>query len=132
LQNEISGRKRCNNAKIAWTPELRQSFQQVKEHLAQATSLVFPDSKATLSLKTDASDKAIGAVLQQRSNGILQPLSFFSRKLIPTQAKYSAYDRELLAIYSAIKHFRYMLEGRNFHIITHHKPLVYAFKRKSD
>ncbi|XP_011050568.1 PREDICTED: uncharacterized protein LOC105143778 [Acromyrmex echinatior] len=129
LLNAISGRKQCNNnAKIEWTPELKQSFQRVKEHFAQATSLAFPDSKATLSLQTDASDKAIGAVLQQYSNGFLQPVSFFSRKLTPTQIKYSIYDRKLLAIYAAIKHFRYMLERRNFHVITDHKPLVYAFK----
>ncbi|KAG5324085.1 POL4 protein, partial [Pseudoatta argentina] len=132
LLKAISGRKRNNNAKIEWTSELKQSFQRVKEHLAQATSLAFPNSNATLSLQTDASDKAIGAVLQQHSNGFLQPLSFFSRKLTPTQAKYSAYDRELLAIYMAIKHFRYMLEGRNFHVITDHKPLIYAFKKKSE
>ena len=69
--------------------------------------------------------------LQQHGNEFLQLLSFFSRKLTPTQTKYSAYDRELLAIYAAIKHFRYILEG-NFHVITDYKPLVYAFKRKSD
>ena len=57
----ISGRKRNNNAKIEWTSELKQSFRRVKEHLSQATSLAFPDSNATLSLQTDASDKAIGA-----------------------------------------------------------------------
>ncbi|KAG5314863.1 POL3 protein, partial [Pseudoatta argentina] len=74
----------------------------------------------------------IGAVLQQHSNGFLQPLNFCSRKLKPMQTKYNAYDRELLTIYAAIKHFRYMLEGRNFHVIMDHKPLVYAFKRKSD
>ncbi|KAG5319548.1 POL5 protein, partial [Pseudoatta argentina] len=32
LLNAISGRKQCNNnAKIEWTPELKQSFQRVKE-----------------------------------------------------------------------------------------------------
>ncbi|KAG5309148.1 POL2 protein, partial [Pseudoatta argentina] len=124
LLKVISGRKHNNNAKIEWISELKQSFQRVKEHLAQATSLAFPNSKATLSLQTDASDKAIGVVLQQYSNRFLQPLNFFSRKLTPTQTKYSAYDRELLAIYMAIKHFRYMLEGRNFHVITNHKPFI--------
>jgi len=39
-------------------------------------------------------------------------------------SKQIAYDTELLAIYEAIKHFRYMLEGRNFHVITDHKPRV--------
>lgn len=35
-------------------------------------------------------------------------------------------DRELLAIYSAIRHFRHMVEGRHFVIYTDHKPLIYA------
>ncbi len=37
------------------------------------------------------------------------------------------YDRELFAIYSAIIHFRHILEGRSFDIVTNHKPLIYAF-----
>lgn len=36
LQNEIAKHKRDNNVTIIWTSELRQSFQQVKKHLAQA------------------------------------------------------------------------------------------------
>lgn len=31
---------------------------------------------------------------------------------------YSAHDRELLAMYKSIKHYRYTLEGRHFTIIT--------------
>jgi len=48
------------------------------------------------------------------------------------QQKYSAYDRELLAIYKAVKHFRHMLEARHFVIFTDHKPLTYAFSQKHD
>jgi cleavage and polyadenylation specificity factor subunit 1 len=73
----------------------------------------------------------MGAVLQQRVQDIWRPLAFFSRKLSPAQ-KYSAYDRELLAIYEAVRHFRHMLEARHFTILTDHKPLTYAFQQKSD
>jgi len=41
--------------------------------------------------------------------------SIFSQRTSHSQTKYSAYDRELLAIYEAIKHFRYMLERQNFY-----------------
>ncbi|KAL1110234.1 hypothetical protein AAG570_008311 [Ranatra chinensis] len=44
--------------------------------------------------------------------------------------KYSTYDRELLAIYMAIKHFYPLLEGRQFAMRTDHKPLTHAFKQK--
>ncbi|GFW94147.1 hypothetical protein TNCV_1978871 [Trichonephila clavipes] len=56
----------------------------------------------------------------------------FEKKLTSSEKSYSAYDRELLAIYSAIRHFRYMLEARDFTVFTDHKPLTYAFRQKSD
>jgi len=93
--------------------------------------LAFPHSNALLNLTTDASDKHVGAVLQQQVNGTWQPLGFFSKKLNPAQSRYSAYDRELLAIYMAIKHFQYMVEGREFFVYTDHKPLVTAMKSKN-
>jgi hypothetical protein len=39
-------------------------------------------------------------------------------------------DRELLAVYEAMKHFCHMLEARHFTIFTDHKPLIYAFQQK--
>lgn len=45
---------------------------------------------------------------------------------------YSTYDRELLAIYEAIKYFRYMVERRSLTIRTDQKPLTYALQQKSE
>ena len=64
-----------------------------------------------VSLTTDASDAAVGAVLAA-SNGA--PLAFFSKKLSAAERKYSTFDRELLAVFLAIRHFRHMLEGKPF------------------
>jgi len=47
----------------------------------------------------DASDTAVGAVLQQFIDGCWCPIVFFSRKLNTAESEYSAFDRELLAIY---------------------------------
>ncbi|GBP43056.1 Transposon Tf2-6 polyprotein [Eumeta japonica] len=71
----------------------------------------------------------VGAVLQQFVNDSWQPLGFYSNKLSDTQQKYSAYDRELLAIYMAIKHFRNQIESRQLTIYTDHKPITYAFAK---
>ncbi|GFS84845.1 hypothetical protein TNCV_2957291 [Trichonephila clavipes] len=87
---------------------------------------------APLALHVDASDYDIGGALHQVVDSELQPLAFFSRKLTSSEKSYSAYDRELLAIYSAIRHFRYMLEARDFTVLTDHKSLTYAFRQKSD
>jgi RNase H-like domain found in reverse transcriptase len=68
----------------------------------------------------------VGAVLQQLNSGSWQPLAFYSKKLDSTQRQYSAFDRELLAAYLAVRHFRCLLEGRQFAIFTDHKPLTFA------
>jgi hypothetical protein len=72
-----------------------------------------------------------GCCSSGRDNG-WQPLSFFSAKLSPTEARYSAFDRELLAAYLAVRYFRFLLEAREFHILTDHKPLTYALHRVSE
>ncbi len=82
----------------------------------------------------DASADHIGGALQQRRRPAdpWQPLGFFSRKLDSTQVKYSAFDRELLACFQAIRHFRFMLEGRRFTLFTDHKPLTTAVRRSTE
>ena len=81
---------------------------------------------------TDSSNTAVGAVLQQHINGTWHPTSFFSKKLTPAETRYSTFDRELLAMYLAIKHFQHLLERRHFHILTDHKPLTHALNTWSD
>jgi cleavage and polyadenylation specificity factor subunit 1 len=66
----------------------------------------------------------MSAVLQQRVKKAWQPFAFFSRKLSPAKQKYSAYDRRLLAIYEAVRHFRHLVEVRHLIIFTDHKSLV--------
>ena len=80
---------------------------------------------------TDASDTAVGAVLQQYINGTWRPISF-SRKMTPAETRYSTFDRELLAVYLAITHFQHFLEGRYFHVLTDHKPLTFALNTRPD
>lgn len=100
--------------------------------LSKATLLAHPDATAELTIVTDASDTAIGAVLQQRKGENWEPLAFYSHKLSSAQRKYSPYDRELLAVYEAIKYFRHMVEARAFAIFTDHKPLTFAFKSNKE
>lgn len=109
-----------------------QAFNECKKSLCQATLLAHPDCHAKLGLACDASDTAIGATLQQYTDASWQPLAFFSRKLCPAQQKYSPYDRELLAIYEAVRYFRHMVEARDFTIYTDHKPLCYAFHNRKE
>lgn len=107
-----------------------KAFKDTKESLANAALLAHLDCRAKLALVTDASDTAMGATLQQLHEDVWQKSAIFSRKLNPCQMKHSPYDRELLVIYEAIKHFRHMPEARHFTIYTDHKPISYAFNKR--
>ena len=117
---------------IDWTNDMCESFTSSKAALADATMLSHPKPGASISLTSDASDQAVGAVLEQYVDGFWQPLAFFSKQLRPPEQKYSTFDRELLALYLAIRHFKYFLEGRSFTMFTDHKPLVGAMSKASD
>ncbi|UYV84424.1 hypothetical protein LAZ67_X002122 [Cordylochernes scorpioides] len=129
LHAMVEGRK---NASCQWTPTALQAFDQCKFQLANAALLHHPFPEAPLCLTVDASDFAVGAALHQKVGNNFQPIAFFSRKLDAAQRIYSAYDRELLAVYLAIKHFRHLLEGRQFPVYTDHKPLTYVFQQNLD
>nr|VZH96034.1 unnamed protein product [Spirometra erinaceieuropaei] len=94
--------------------------------------ILHSDPHAQLILTTDASNSAVGAVLHQQGNNQSRPLAFFSQKLQPAKTRYSTFFRELLTICLAIRHFRHLLEGRDFSVHTDHKPLTYALKAKPD
>ena len=131
LHSLLSSSKPKSQA-IIWTHTAEAAFQATKDALANASLLSYPKPDAPTCLMTDASDTAVGAVLQQHINGAWHPISFFSRKMNPAETRYSTFDRELLAVYLSIKHFRHFLEGRSFHVLTDHKPLTYALNSRSD
>ena len=66
---------------LDWIQELNKAFEEAKNALSQATLLHHPVAGARIALTTDASDIAIGAVLEQQVHGQWQPLAFYSRQL---------------------------------------------------
>nr|VZI29097.1 unnamed protein product [Spirometra erinaceieuropaei] len=80
----------------------------------------------------DAFNVAVGAVLQQSLPDSTVPLAFFSRKLSKAETRYSTFGRELLAAFLAVRHFRHLLEGREFTVFTDHKSLTFAMHSHSD
>lgn len=132
LHEIITSSNKSKLKQLTWSNKAEIAFENVRAVFAQKTLLTHFNKNAQLSLAVDASNVAIGAVLQQFTYKSFEPLAYFSRKLSPTEMKYSTFDRELLGIYSAVKHFRHFLEGRNFTIFTDHKPLTYVLNSKSD
>lgn len=83
-------------------------------------------------LTTDASNIAVGAVLEQSVGDEWQQLEYFSRKLSGAQTRYSAYDRKLLAAYLAARHFVHAIEGRFVTLRTDYRPLLFMFSQKPE
>ena len=119
-------------APLTWNGSALKAFRDIKTALSNATLLNHPAPSAELCLMTDASQTGIGGVLQQNIGDAWQPIAFFSRKLDDTQRRYSTFGRELLAVHSAIKHFRPFLEGRNFFVATDHQALTSALASPPD
>ena len=115
---------KSTDAKLQWTAAQSKAFEDLRVHLGTCGLLTFPRRGAPTRLCTDASDSAIGAVLEQWEAGSWRPLGFHSRALKPPQRSFSAFDRELLAIHQAVQRFRPFLEACDFHIVTDHKPLT--------
>ena len=128
LYKMIAKKKRT----LEWSEDTESAFHTARELLRSAALLSYPDPAADTALTVDASDVAVGGVLEQRSSRGWRPLAFFSRALQPAEQKYSAFDRELLSLYLAVRHFRYFLEGRTFVAYTDHKPLTFAFGKMAD
>ena len=114
---------------LPWDDRAIAAFTAIKEALAKSTLLAHPKPHAPTRIMTDVSECAVGAVLQQKIEDSRQSIAFFSRKLRPAETRYSAFDRDLLAVYLAVKHF---VEGREFLILTDHKPLTFALSITTD
>ena len=92
--------------RLTWSEEATASFNSIKESFTMATLLTHPKPFAPTCIMSDASDTAVRAVLQQHNDGVWHPISYFSKKFRPAETRYSTFDRELLAVYLAIKHFQ--------------------------
>lgn len=102
-----------------WSPEAEHSFQTLKKAMTEAPTLAVPDFTLPFDLETDASAKAMGAVLMQQNH----PIAFFSKQLCQRLLRSSTYVRELHAITTAVKKWRQYLLGHPFTIHTDHKSL---------
>lgn len=105
LNDYLKQSKKNDKTPISWTNEAIQTFSLCKDDLVNAATLSHPHINSTLALVVDASNYAIGGVLQQKEDNTSRwrPISYFSKKLSNTQQRYSTYDRELLSMYLGVK-----------------------------
>lgn len=91
-----------------WTSAHQELFEALKQALITSPVLALPNFSKPFILETDASDKGIGAVLQQEGH----PIAFVSKALGPKAQGLSTYEKECMAILLAIDYWRsYLLQS---------------------
>ena len=92
--------------------------------MKQVTLYMF-DPELESIIETDASDLAIGACWTQIRDTKRVPIAYYSRKLSPAEQNYDIHDKELLAVVSALEHWRiYAAGAKTLSIYTDHKNLL--------
>ena len=112
------------NQPFQWKKEQEDAFQSLKNACISAPTLINFRPNLPLRMETDASDLALRACISQNQNGNWHPIAYFSRKFSPAEQKYDVHNKELLAIISALQHWRvYMHSCSELEILTDHKNL---------
>ncbi|XP_055347368.1 uncharacterized protein K02A2.6-like [Paramacrobiotus metropolitanus] len=107
-------------------------FQALKEEIVHATFLVHFNPAMPLVLAADASQYGVGAVLCHRfPDGTERPIAHASKSLSAAEKNYGPIEKEALALVYGCKKFHQYVAGREFTLLTDHKPLLSVFgKRK--
>src|SRR5712671_1998107 len=98
--------------------------------------LAQPNYNKPFVVHTDASAYGVGAILLQEgeippnvktSKPLLHPIAYYSATFIQAERNYDIYERELLAVVKALKHWRHHLGGSRFPftVVTDHANLAY-------
>jgi len=115
-----------------WEEEHQVAFDVLKKALCEAPVLQVPDFEKEFVLVTDASDIAVSAVLNQRVNGELAPVTYHSRLLTSAERRYSTYEKECLAVVFGCERARTYLEHKEFELHCDNMALCWLFKNVKD
>ncbi|XP_059437724.1 uncharacterized protein LOC132170646 [Corylus avellana] len=97
-----------------WTDQCQAAFDKLKAAVASEPVLHLPDFELPFEVHTDASDRAIGGVLVQEGH----PVAYESRKLKEAEQRYSAHEKEMLAVVHCLLVWRVYLLGTKFVVRT--------------
>ena len=133
LTSLLKGHTKGSSQAVVWNSSAEKSFDLIKSSLSESTVRSQPDFSKPFILTTDASDRAIGAILSQEvSPGCEKMIYAFSKVLDQAQRHYGITDRELLAVVKAVQYFKHYLLGRQFTLRTDHLALKYLESSKND
>eukprot|EP00052_Salpingoeca_macrocollata_P026217 m.242785 g.242785 ORF g.242785 m.242785 type:complete len:446 (-) comp22544_c1_seq16:697-2034(-) len=126
ITTELDNCAKDTKKPLVWGPRERACFERVKRAVENLPALLIPDPNKPYDVHTDASKVGIGAMLMQEG----QLVAFFSRKLKENERNYEQYEREFLAVYEALLHWRIYLLGNSIRIHTDNQALTYIMKQK--
>lgn len=111
---------------FTWSPSADDAFQRLKLALTTAPVLTLPDFTTAFTVECDASGTGFGAVLHQGAG----PIAYFSRPVAARHQALAAYERELIGLVQAVRHWRPYLWGRQFLVKTDHYSLKYLLDQR--
>ena len=117
-----------------WPEECQGAFEKLKAELSEQSLLNHYVPGRETEVIVDASLTGLGAVLVQRASRTepYRAVVYKSRSLKEVETRYSATEREGLAIRWAVKKLRkYLLGAPPFTIVTDHKPLEFMFNKRT-
>jgi RNase H-like domain found in reverse transcriptase/Reverse transcriptase (RNA-dependent DNA polymerase)/Integrase zinc binding domain/Retroviral aspartyl protease/Integrase core domain/Retrotransposon gag protein/Chromo (CHRromatin Organisation MOdifier) domain len=109
-----------------WSQESSTAFQALKQAMCQAPVLAMPNFNEPFVIETDACDNGMGAVLMQGK----KPIAFLSKALGVKNQALSTYEKELLALFTAVHKWRHYLQGLPFVIKTDHISLKHLLEQR--
>nr|XP_051211532.1 uncharacterized protein LOC127329025 [Lolium perenne] len=111
---------------FSWDEEAATAFAALQRALTMGPVLQMPDFDEPFVVDCDASGIGFGAVLHQGEG----PLAFFSRPFAARHHKLAAYERELIGLVQAVRHWRAYLWGRTFRVRTDHYSLKFLLDQR--
>merc|ERR1712240_659956 len=124
------------DVKFVWEKVHEDSFNKCKLLAANSALLTHFDPNKDIVLTTDASPHGVGACLSHKvivnNKTRLLPIAYASSSLKDSQKNYAQVDREGLAVYWGINHFRQYLLRQEFELHTDCSALVKIFGPKND
>ena len=115
---------------MKWNEKCDQSFKKLKELITTAPVMAAPNFKLPFIIQTDASAVGLGAVLLQETDGKLSTIMYASRALSKQEKRYSAVERECLAIVWAIEKMRPYVECTKFKVLSDQRSLQWLKNAK--
>jgi hypothetical protein len=99
-------------SRFQWNDECEQAFIRLKDALTSPPILSYPRPGCQFIVDSDASDKAVGAVLSQVQEGTEKVIAYMSKALNQHEQIYCVTRKELLAVMCALRNFHSYLYGQ--------------------